>query len=72
MNLTHQPILPLLRSVAIEPAACRRTALAMAAAADSAGGTLAASMATFRSRRSQLWQLVLSPNGVPGGYVAPR
>ncbi len=33
---------------------------------------LAASMATFRSRRSQLWQLVLSPNGVPGGYVAPR
>lgn len=47
MNLTHQPILPLLRSVAIEPAACRRTALAMAAAADSAGGTLAASMATL-------------------------
>jgi len=33
---------------------------------------LAASMATFRSRRSQLWQLVLSPRGVPGGYVAPR
>ena len=33
---------------------------------------LAASMATFRSRRSQLWQLVLSPDGVPGGYVAPR
>lgn len=33
---------------------------------------LAASMATFRSRRSQLWQLVLSPHGVPGGYVAPR
>lgn len=47
MNLTHQPILSLLRSVAIEPAACRRTALAMAAAADSAGGTLAASMATL-------------------------
>ncbi|MEL1264648.1 cyclopropane fatty acyl phospholipid synthase [Pseudoxanthomonas putridarboris] len=33
---------------------------------------LAGSMATFRSRRSQLWQLVLSPRGVPGGYVAPR
>jgi cyclopropane-fatty-acyl-phospholipid synthase len=33
---------------------------------------LAASMATFRSRRTQLWQLVLSPHGVTGGYVAPR
>ena len=33
---------------------------------------LSASMATFRSRRSQLWQVVLSPDGVPGGYVAPR
>jgi cyclopropane-fatty-acyl-phospholipid synthase len=33
---------------------------------------LAASMATFRTRRAQLWQLVLSPHGVPGGYVAPR
>lgn len=33
---------------------------------------LAASMATFRTRRGQLWQLVLSPRGVPGGYVAPR
>lgn len=33
---------------------------------------LAGSMATFRSRRSQLWQIVLSPHGVPGGYVAPR
>ncbi|WP_206860879.1 cyclopropane fatty acyl phospholipid synthase [Lysobacter changpingensis] len=33
---------------------------------------LSASMATFRSRHSQLWQLVLSPKGVPGGYVAPR
>lgn len=33
---------------------------------------LAASMATFRSRRSQLWQIVMSPDGVPGGYVAPR
>ena len=33
---------------------------------------LAASMATFRSRRSQLWQVALSPRGVPGGYLAPR
>jgi cyclopropane-fatty-acyl-phospholipid synthase len=33
---------------------------------------LAASMASFRARRIQLWQLVLSPRGVPGGYVAPR
>lgn len=33
---------------------------------------LAASMALFRTRRGQLWQLVLSPDGVDGGYVAPR
>ncbi|MNV65166.1 Cyclopropane-fatty-acyl-phospholipid synthase [compost metagenome] len=33
---------------------------------------LAGSMASFRCRHAQLWQLVLSPNGVPGGYVAPR
>ena len=33
---------------------------------------LGASMATFRSRHSQLWQLVLSKGGVNGGYVAPR
>ncbi len=33
---------------------------------------LAASMASFRARRIQLWQLVLSPEGVSGGYVAPR
>lgn len=33
---------------------------------------LAASMATFRTRHAQLWQLVLSPRGVSGGYVAPR
>ncbi len=33
---------------------------------------LAASMASFRTRRTQLWQLVLSPRGVPGGYIAPR
>jgi len=33
---------------------------------------LSASAATFRARRDQLWQLVLSPRGVPGGYRAPR
>jgi len=33
---------------------------------------LAGSMATFRARRAQLWQWVLSPHGVPGGYFAPR
>ena len=33
---------------------------------------LAVSAAVFRSRRDQLWQLVLSPRGVPGGYRAPR
>jgi len=26
----------------------------------------------FRARKNQLWQLVLSPHGVPGGYRAPR
>lgn len=33
---------------------------------------LSASAATFRARRDQLWQLVLSPHGVCGGYRAPR
>jgi cyclopropane-fatty-acyl-phospholipid synthase len=33
---------------------------------------LAAAMAAFRSRRTQVSQLVLSPEGVPGGYIAPR
>ncbi|WP_202842728.1 cyclopropane fatty acyl phospholipid synthase [Luteimonas saliphila] len=33
---------------------------------------LSASMACFRVRLIQLWQLVLSPQGVAGGYVAPR
>jgi cyclopropane-fatty-acyl-phospholipid synthase len=33
---------------------------------------LSASMASFRARAIQLWQLVLSPKGMPGGYVAPR
>ncbi|HEX7046061.1 MAG TPA: cyclopropane fatty acyl phospholipid synthase [Gammaproteobacteria bacterium] len=30
------------------------------------------SAAGFRARRMQLWQLVLSPRGVAGGYNAPR
>jgi cyclopropane-fatty-acyl-phospholipid synthase len=33
---------------------------------------LACSAAVFRSRRDQLWQLTLSPNGVPDGYRVPR
>ncbi|MDR3385685.1 MAG: cyclopropane fatty acyl phospholipid synthase [Rudaea sp.] len=33
---------------------------------------LSASAATFRARRDQLWQIVLSPHGVPGGYTALR
>jgi len=33
---------------------------------------LSASAASFRARKSQLWQIVLSPHGMPGGYTAPR
>jgi cyclopropane-fatty-acyl-phospholipid synthase len=33
---------------------------------------LSASAASFRCRRNQLWQIVLSPEGVAGGYRAPR
>jgi len=33
---------------------------------------LSASAATFRARRDQLWQIVFSPHGVPGGYVVAR
>jgi len=33
---------------------------------------LGVSTAVFRSRRDQLWQLTLSPRGVPGGYRVPR
>ncbi len=33
---------------------------------------LSASAAVFRARRDHLWQLVLSPRGVRGGYRAPR
>jgi len=33
---------------------------------------LGGAMAAFRARHLQLWLVVLSPDGVPGGYVAPR
>ena len=33
---------------------------------------LNSSAATFRARKSQLWQVVLSPYGVQDGYIAPR
>lgn len=33
---------------------------------------LQSSAGTFRSRRSQLWQILLSPHGVPGGCRVPR
>ncbi len=33
---------------------------------------LLASAATFRARKSQLWQIILSPSGVPGGYQSIR
>lgn len=33
---------------------------------------LAGSMATFRIRQSQLWQLLLSPEGIAGGCRVPR
>ncbi len=32
---------------------------------------LLASAATFRTRQNAVWQLMLSPNGVPGGYHRP-
>ncbi|HEX7325499.1 MAG TPA: cyclopropane fatty acyl phospholipid synthase [Rhodanobacteraceae bacterium] len=33
---------------------------------------LASSAATFRTRRDQLWELTLSPDGVAGGFRTPR
>ena len=33
---------------------------------------LLSSAGSFRVRKNQLWQIVLSPRGVPGGYAAPR
>ena len=33
---------------------------------------LVASAANFRARKTQLWQIVLSPKGVPGGYRSIR
>jgi cyclopropane-fatty-acyl-phospholipid synthase len=33
---------------------------------------LLSSAGSFRARRNQLWQIVLSPKGVPGGYCPVR
>ena len=33
---------------------------------------LLSSAATFRARSNQLWQIVMSPHGVPGGYIEVR
>ncbi|MFA5328897.1 MAG: cyclopropane fatty acyl phospholipid synthase [Prolixibacteraceae bacterium] len=33
---------------------------------------LLSSAGSFRARKNQLWQIVLSPNGVPGGYYSVR
>jgi cyclopropane-fatty-acyl-phospholipid synthase len=33
---------------------------------------LLSSAGSFRARKNQLWQIVLSPRGVAGGYTAPR
>ena len=33
---------------------------------------LSTSAASFRARKNQVWQIVFSPRGVPGGYRAPR
>ena len=33
---------------------------------------LLSSAGSFRARRNQVWQIVLSPKGVPGGYMPPR
>ena len=33
---------------------------------------LLACAGSFRARRHQVWQLVLSPRGIPGGYRSPR
>jgi cyclopropane-fatty-acyl-phospholipid synthase len=33
---------------------------------------LMCSAAAFRARQTQLWQVVLSPNGIPGGYKSIR
>jgi len=33
---------------------------------------LLSSAGGFRARQSQVWQIVLAPRGVPGGYCAPR
>ena len=33
---------------------------------------LLSSAGSFRARKNQLWQIVLSPKGVPGGYCSVR
>ncbi len=33
---------------------------------------LLSSAGSFRARRNQLWQIVLSKNGIPGGYISVR
>lgn len=47
MSVIQQSALPLVSAAHIDPVATRRTALAMAAAADEAGGTLKASMSAL-------------------------
>lgn len=47
MNATFQPVLALVRAVAIEPAVCKRTAMVMADLHDINGGLLKASMASL-------------------------
>ncbi|MBV7428068.1 MULTISPECIES: hypothetical protein [unclassified Acidovorax] len=47
MSATLEPVVPLVQVAAIEPAACRRAALVLAAAQDRNGGSFQASMATI-------------------------
>lgn len=47
MNSTYQPVLALVRAVAVEPAVCKHTALVMAELHDANGGILKASMASL-------------------------
>ena len=47
MNQSFEPVLPLVQGAAIEPAACLRTALAMAELHDVNNGVLKASMASL-------------------------
>ena len=47
MTPKNEPVLPLIRAAAIEPAVCRRTAMVLAQVQDSSGGSFHASMATL-------------------------